>query len=78
MKLYCIKMSRQVWHFSDGKFATKAGYNTALSIKQASELIDKNGINRVEFIRHDDKTPKNTRLLNRDEMLEFWKAVTKK
>jgi hypothetical protein len=78
MKRYCVKLKRQTWFFDDGKFASKQGYNTHLSWEQSVNLIHKNGIHLVEFIRHDDKNPKNTHKLAASDMLAMWKAVAKK
>jgi hypothetical protein len=54
------------------------GHYTARSLSQLINLIAEKGIGCVETIRHDDKTPRNTRQLNRNEMLEMWKAFERK
>ena len=51
------------------------GHNTTKTLDEVVTLIKEKGIGCVETIRHDDKTPRNTRQLNRNEILEMWKAV---
>jgi hypothetical protein len=72
-KLFAVKLKRTRSQFS-GR-VIDAGHHTTLSVNQVVKLIKKEGIGCVELIRHDDRTPRNTRQLNRNEMLEMWQAV---
>jgi hypothetical protein len=71
-KLYAVKMKTIRSKF-DGR-VVRAGHHTALSLNQLIKLISDKGIGCVETIRHDDKTPRNTRQLNRTETIDLWKV----
>ncbi len=72
-KLYAVKLKKTPSQAVKGRFIDK-GHHTTRSLNQVIKLIREKGIGCVETIRHDDRTPRNTRQLNRKEMLEMWKA----
>jgi hypothetical protein len=72
-KLYAVKLKKTSSEVIKGRYVDM-GHHTTLPLNQAINLIKEKGISRVEAIRHDDKIPRNTRLLNRTEMLELWQA----
>jgi hypothetical protein len=76
-KLYAVKLKKTPSQAIKGRFIDM-GHYTARSLSQLINLIAEKGIGCVETIRHDDKTPRNTRQLNRNEMLEMWKAFERK
>jgi hypothetical protein len=76
-KLYAIKLKKTPSQVVKGRYVDM-GHHTTLSLDQTINLITEKGIGCVEAIRHDDKTPRNARLLNRTEMLELWKAYERK
>jgi hypothetical protein len=72
-KLYAVKLKPIKSQINGGNI--DAGHHTTRTVNQVVKLIKEKGIGCVELIRHDDKTPRNTRQLNRSEMLEMWQAV---
>jgi hypothetical protein len=72
-KLYAVKLKSIKSQINGGNI--DAGHHTTLSVKEVAKLIKQKGIGCVELIRHDDRTPRNARQLNRNEMLEMWQAV---
>ena len=75
--LYAVKLKKTPSRAITGRYIDM-GHHTTLSLIQTINLITEKGIGCVEAIRHDDKTPRNTRLLNRAEMLELWQAYERK
>jgi hypothetical protein len=76
-KLYTVKLKRTSSEAVKGRYIDM-GHHTALSLNQTINLIIEKGIGCVEAIRHDDKAPRNTRQLNRTEMLELWQTYERK
>jgi hypothetical protein len=72
--LYAVKLRKTRADVGGHSRVIDAGHHTTLTLNEAIKIVKREGICLVENIRHDDKTPKNTRQLNRDELLEFWKA----
>lgn len=72
-KLYAVKLKKTRLQCI-GR-VVDVGHHTTLTVNQVVKLIKENGVGRVEWIRHDDKMPRNTRRLNRSEMLQMWQAV---
>jgi hypothetical protein len=72
-KLYAVKLKPIKSQINGGNI--DAGHHTTLSVNEVAKFIKQKGIGCVELIRHDDKTPRNTRQLNRSEMLKMWQAV---
>ncbi|HZL13612.1 MAG TPA: hypothetical protein VFC85_05665 [Verrucomicrobiae bacterium] len=77
-KLYAVKLRKTRLRLKDSPLDGRVlgfGHNTTLSFEQVIKLIAEKGISNVDVIRHDDKTPRNTRQLNKTHLLELWKAV---
>ena len=55
-----------------------AGNMDRMPWKLIVEEIAKQGIQSVEYVRHDDSEPTNKKQLDGKEMLALWKSVEKK
>ena len=70
LKQYYVKLK------PEGDYWGLRGHNTSQSWQQAVDLIAERGIEKVDWVKHDDKTPRKPRRpLAGWEMLKLWKAV---
>ena len=77
-KLYAVELKKERLVMKDARLHHRIlpfRFNTALSFKEAVNLIAEKGVESVLKIRHDDKNPRNTKLLTGIEILRFWKEV---
>ncbi len=76
-KLFKVKFRKELGPGLKKYYTGDLGHKSALSWEQLVEAISERGIDKVEKLRHDDKSPTDNHKLNEDEILALWKAVAK-
>ena len=72
-KLYLVKFKREL--FGGKRYYGFGGNTGPQSWDETVKLIAKQGIGKVQYVQHYDKTPVNYKRLDGKEMLRLWQAV---